>query len=162
MNVSISNINEDRNTFYVIDDLLNKSVSRISRNAECPFTSSSRQAFFLITSFSQANFGGVGLFGISEHFRSQERPYVGYRIFLPTCLAINNTPQLRTCEPQAKYSQPCRLTAQHSPIILLSRPAKLSAKRASLFVYTILAISPLNHSSFTSSLRRSRNPVRER
>jgi len=45
VSLSISNVNEDRNTFYVIDDLLNKSVSRISKNAECPFTSSSCQAF---------------------------------------------------------------------------------------------------------------------
>ena len=37
MNVSISNINEDRNYYYyVTDDLLIKGVSRIFMNAEWP------------------------------------------------------------------------------------------------------------------------------
>jgi hypothetical protein len=44
MNISISNVHEDRNTFFLCP--INKGISRMSKNAECPFTSSLFQAFF--------------------------------------------------------------------------------------------------------------------
>ena len=53
--------------FYVTDDLLNKSVSRISKNAECPFTTSSRDSHQAIASrlfFTSQLCGGLGFFGI--------------------------------------------------------------------------------------------------
>ena len=48
MNISISNINEERNTFVasLMTYDINKGVSRISKKADCPFTSSSFQASF--------------------------------------------------------------------------------------------------------------------
>ena len=108
-----------------------------------------RIRLFLVDSFSQANFvGGWGSLAFSV-----SRTFLGHRTFHSKCLAVNYKLQLGTCEPRTKYNS----TALHS--ILLSPPAKLSAERASLFVYSILTISFPNPPAFTSP---STNPIKVR
>jgi len=55
-----------------------------------------------------------GFFGISEHFRSQERSFVGHRTSHPNCLVVDYKPQLGTYEPQIRI--PSLAAQQHSTI----------------------------------------------
>jgi len=61
-----------------LHDDIRKGFSRISKNAKCPFKSSSFQTFFKSPVFHKptSECGGLGFLGISKHFRSREPPYL--------------------------------------------------------------------------------------
>ena len=62
----ISNVNEGRCFFWLLMAYGTKGNSRIPKNAECPFPSSSFQAFFKSPLFSKpsSEFGGLGFLSI--------------------------------------------------------------------------------------------------
>ena len=151
--------------FYGTDDLLNEGVCR------SVLLCARRSRLFLISSFFTRQLCGLGFFGVSEHFRSQERLYIRHQTFrlyvifyvlsnfshLNNCLAVNYKPQVGTCEPQTK---PRLTTAQHNTAAY-SHGQQNCLPNGQTDSHTPSSQYHFLITLFLPATQRSRNPVRE-